>query len=64
MPIPDIRKQTPKSTTRVSIVMEDDILAWFRNTGRGYQKRINDVLRWYIDEVEKQSEGDPNLPKT
>lgn len=56
MPVPDIRKDSRPPTTRVSVEFEDDVLKWFRGMGRGWQKKLNEVLRWYIAEVEKQSD--------
>lgn len=54
MPVPDIRENLTRQTERVTMVFDKDVLEWFRATGRGYQGRINEVLRWYITEVEKQ----------
>ena len=54
LPVPDIRQKTPRETERVTMTFDKDVLEWFRATGRGYQIRINEVLRWYIGEVEKQ----------
>lgn len=30
------------------------MIDWFRATGRGFQTRINEALRWYIDQAEKE----------
>lgn len=40
-------KVPPKE--KVSIRLDADVLDYFRRTGRGYQTRINKVLRRYID---------------
>jgi len=40
-------KLPPKE--KVSIRLDADVLDYFRRTGRGYQTRINKVLRRYID---------------
>ena len=37
----------------VSIKLDRDVLAYFRNQGRGYQSRINAVLRRYIESRRK-----------
>ncbi len=29
--------------------LDDDVLAWFKSQGRGYQTRINAVLRRYVE---------------
>jgi hypothetical protein len=34
-------------------VIDADVLAFFRGQGRGYQTRINAVLRSYVDEVRR-----------
>lgn len=54
MPLPDIRKPSEPDMSRVTLKLETDVLTWFRATGRGYQSRINRVLKWYIEEIEKQ----------
>ena len=33
----------------LSIRLDNDVLAWFRRQGRGYQTRINAVLRAYME---------------
>jgi len=54
---------TPKGKTRITIRLDADILAWFRNEvdragGGNYQTLINEALRQHI-----RREGDP-LEKT
>lgn len=48
---------TPKSKTRITIYLDDDILEAFRERadalGRGYQTLINDTLRKYISKSSK-----------
>lgn len=39
----------PPSKTGIYIRLDDDILAFFRKQGRGYQARINAVLRGYME---------------
>ncbi|MFH1636434.1 MAG: BrnA antitoxin family protein [Chloroflexota bacterium] len=39
----------PKKKMPVTIRLDPDILTWFRSTGKGYQTRINAVLRMYVD---------------
>lgn len=55
--LPDIRKKALRDTERVTMTFDKDVLDWFRATGRGYQIRINEVLRWYIGEIEKKDAG-------
>ena len=39
----------------ISIKLDDDVLAFFRKQGRGYQTRINAVLRRYMQARRKAS---------
>lgn len=39
----------PKPKKAVSIRLDQDVLDWFKGNGRGYQTRINAVLRTYMD---------------
>lgn len=47
----EARLVQPKSP--ISIRLDDDLLAFFRAQGAGWQTRINNVLRAYKDAVEK-----------
>jgi uncharacterized protein (DUF4415 family) len=38
----------PKPKKAVSLRLDDDILHWFQQDGKGYQTRINAVLRLYM----------------
>ena len=44
----DARVRLPKTKKAVSIRLDQDIIAWFQRQGRGYQTRINTVLRDYM----------------
>lgn len=35
--------------TQVTLRVDADVLGWFRSRGRGYQTRINSLLRAYVD---------------
>ncbi len=35
----------------VNLRLDSDMLAWFRDTGRGYQTRMNAVLRAYYEQA-------------
>jgi uncharacterized protein (DUF4415 family) len=37
----------------ISIKLDRDILQFFRSQGRGYQTRINAVLRYYVEQQKK-----------
>jgi uncharacterized protein (DUF4415 family) len=38
----------PDNKTLVSLRLDPDVLGWFKKQGRGYQTRINAVLRAYV----------------
>ena len=38
----------PAPKQMVNMRLDADVLAWFRGSGRGYQTRINAVLRSYV----------------
>lgn len=38
----------PKKET-ITIRVDSDVLGWFKRQGRGYQTRINQILRRYMD---------------
>jgi len=42
----------PKKKELVSIRLDHDIVQWFRGKGRGYQTKINALLRAYVDAQE------------
>ena len=44
----------PPSKTPISIRVDDDVLAFFKEGGAGYQKRINAVLRSYMTHTQKR----------
>jgi uncharacterized protein (DUF4415 family) len=46
----------PKPKKAVSIRLDEDILKWFRRQGRGYQTRMNAVLRAYVEGMRHSSE--------
>jgi uncharacterized protein (DUF4415 family) len=39
----------PPPKEAISIRLDKDLLEWFRSLGRGYQTRINAVLRAYME---------------
>ena len=39
----------PPRKAHINIRIDADVLAWFRQTGRGYQTRINNVLRAFVE---------------
>ena len=44
----------PQKKIHLSIRLDQDIVNWFKKFGRGYQTRINAVLRFYIKSVAKK----------
>jgi uncharacterized protein (DUF4415 family) len=39
----------PEGKQMVTMRIDGDVLEWFRKTGRGYQTRINAVLRAFVE---------------
>ena len=37
----------------ITIRLDDDVIAFFKRQGRGYQTRINAVLRYYMEHHQK-----------
>jgi uncharacterized protein (DUF4415 family) len=46
-------KSPPKKL--ITLRIDSDVLAWFRQTGDGYQSRINETLRRYKDAAVKEA---------
>ena len=44
----------PQSKEMVTLRLDPDVLAWFRQSGRGYQTRINAVLRAFVEAQPKR----------
>jgi uncharacterized protein (DUF4415 family) len=41
----------PPRKKHINIRIDADVLAWFKQTGRGYQTRINNVLRAFVEKT-------------
>jgi uncharacterized protein (DUF4415 family) len=39
----------PVRKAQLTIRLDKDVLAWFKSQGRGYQTRINSLLRLYME---------------
>ena len=39
----------PPKKTQIALRIDSDVLVWFKAQGRGYQSRINALLRAYMD---------------
>jgi uncharacterized protein (DUF4415 family) len=44
----------PPKKTAISIRVDDDVLDYFKQQGAGYQRRINAVLRSYMEQKSKK----------
>ena len=38
----------PKPKKMVSIRLDEDVLNWYKKQGKGYQTRINEILKMYM----------------
>lgn len=45
----NLRLLRPTKKTMVSLRVDDDILDWFRQQGKGYQAYMNAVLRSFVE---------------
>ena len=45
---------TPKNKVRLTIRLDEDIVTWFQKKGKGYQTKINSVLKSYIKAIKKR----------
>lgn len=46
-------KGIPERKQAIKLRIDADILGWFKSKGKGYQTRMNNVLRAYVDSREK-----------
>ena len=44
----------PRAKRLLSLRVDSDVLDWFKGNGKGYQTRINAVLRRYMDVQSKK----------
>jgi len=47
----------PKPKVDLHMRIDGDVLDWFRGAGKGYQTRINAVLRSYVTQMRKRAAG-------
>jgi uncharacterized protein (DUF4415 family) len=45
----------PPGKSAVSLRLDKDVLSWFKRRGKGYQSRMNAVLRAYMDAQSKKA---------
>ncbi len=43
------RVALPPGKAKISLYLDRDVLAWFKQDGKGYQTRVNAVLRSYMN---------------
>ena len=47
-----VRQLTPRRKAQLTLRIDEDVLEWFKAQGRGYQTKMNLLLRAYMDEVQ------------
>lgn len=45
----------PESKKPVTLRLDRDVLDWFKSTGKGYQTKINAILRSYVEAHKKNA---------
>ena len=50
----NVTVETPKPKAVLNMRVDQDILDYFRKTGKGYQTRINAILRSYVEQKEQR----------
>ena len=45
----NLKVDWPQPKQAISLRIDQDVLAWFRDGGPGYQTRMNAVLRAFVD---------------
>ena len=46
----------PPRKEHINLRVDADVVAWFRQTGRGYQTRMNNVLRAFVESCKRMRE--------
>lgn len=46
--------EMPQAKACLNMRIDKDVLEFFRNTGRGYQSKINAILRTYVEQKKQQ----------
>src|SRR5882757_3420410 len=52
----------PGTKKQLTLRIDPDVLAFFKNTGKGYQRTMNNVLRSYMLHRRARSTGQPAKP--
>ncbi len=48
------RVTLPPGKTRVFLDLDDDVLAWFKAHGRAYGQRMNEALRAFVEQQQRE----------
>lgn len=51
----NVRVVAPANKQLTSIRLDPDVLTWFKSGGKGYQTRVNAVLRSYVEAQRKNT---------
>ena len=43
---------------QLTIRFDQDVIDWFKSEGAGYQTRMNDVLRGYVDAMKRKARAE------
>lgn len=54
----------PPRKLDIHLRIDSDVLAWFKESGKGYQTRINNVLRAFVQTRQRQESGKPTRKTT
>ncbi|THV13894.1 BrnA antitoxin family protein [Rhizobium rhizophilum] len=46
---------TPSAKTQITVRVDSEVLEWFRQQGKGYQTRMNAVLKAYMESQRRRS---------
>jgi uncharacterized protein (DUF4415 family) len=57
------RVMFPRPKKRVTVRLDPDVLDWLRAQGRGYQTRINTILRAYYEAQKGKGGGASSTPR-
>ena len=49
VPTPTLSAGTPSTKQKVTLRLDPEVVAFFKQGGRGFQARINQVLRAYME---------------
>ena len=44
-----------KPVTELTLIIDSDVVEWFKKQGRGYQTKINSLLRAYMEEHRRKA---------